>query len=340
MAERNPGMTTTFDDVVTPLTLPVDLTGGAVPEAMVMDGIVRGQAIVGRTRSNDTMLGLKFDNGGRPVRVDLELSADEATEKWWRVRVPEEHREADLTLPRLVSIRAGQKARLVGAALVTQLAEDSPGLTRVAVSFDLDADEINPEGLLMIEVLGVSLGRDDLLDVRPALGLRYDAVRVTERGADEPRLPAQVSGGHTIKARTRHGWMSVVPGEGVTSVELEAVDAPLQLAALTKKNRYTRVGAKAMRKGTRIARSQARQAVSSVVNTSFSVPDGAVEVLDLQGRPVTEGVSVTRGPAGRLVVTFSESVTEPVLVHIDTKPQGRRSAGFLGATEWAIVGVH
>ena len=80
MAERNPGMTTTFDDVVTPLTLPVDLTGGAVPEAMVMDGIVRGQAIVGRTRSNDTMLGLKFDNGGRPVRVDLELSADEATE--------------------------------------------------------------------------------------------------------------------------------------------------------------------------------------------------------------------------------------------------------------------
>ena len=223
---------------------------------------------------------------------------------------------------------------------VTRLPEDGQGLTRVAMSFDLDADELNAEGLLMIEVTGVSLGRDDLLDVSPALGLRYDAVRISKREPGDGAPPAQVSGGHTVRARTRRGWMSIVPGPGTTSVDLELVDAPLQLAKLAESNRYGKLGARVVRKGTNIARTQLRQAVTSLGPASMRVATDAVEVLDLAGRPLRDGVSVTARKGGRLTIELAPSITAPVIVRLDTDPAGRRAAGFVGKTEWAIVGVH
>ncbi len=339
MAVANPGMTTTFDSKVTPLTLPVELTGGAVPEALVMDGIVRGQAIIGRLRGNQTLLGLKFDNAGQSVRVELALSADDATWDWWVARVPEDAQDSPAQLPRLVAVRAGSKARLVGATVVTRLPEDAHGPTRAVISFDLDAAELDSDGLLIIEVEGLGLGRPDLHEVQPALGLRIDSVRIEAHDPNAPAPATQVSGGNTAKARTRGGWLSIIPGTGQTQVDLELVDAPLQLTRLASINRYGKYAARVARKGTSKGRRHLRQVVAKA-GSATPVLDGLeMEVLDLAGNPITDGVTVSVPSGGRLRLQVADHVGEPILVRLTTSPEGMRSAGFLGRGEWSVVGV-
>ncbi|MDG4798240.1 hypothetical protein [Micromonospora sp. WMMD1082] len=205
---------TEFDDPTPARELPALFTSGGDPEVLVADQMARGIAIVGRVQGASGAVVLKLRTGGRPVRVRVNLHVDGASQTAWsRAAAPARGMRE---LPRLVMVRAQGADR--AAALISR----QRGRLRLVeahawVEFDLRADEVGQDGLLIIELADATLPgwAASALSQLAAIGVRINQVEVhaiedLAEGQGSGRLaggPAQLAGlvsaGGLVGARGR-----------------------------------------------------------------------------------------------------------------------------------------
>ncbi|MCE1179851.1 MAG: hypothetical protein LWW86_12610 [Micrococcales bacterium] len=173
---HNPGIETDFDDVVAPLSVPAQLTSGAAPELMMMDGLARGQAIIGRGWATQTMTGLKLDSAGRDVRVSVRLSLDNAAGEWWATRTPEGRAGERPWRPRVIAFSCQGAA--VGSVTLTRAETAAPAPTPATIHFEVPAARIDPDSLLVIEMGGAASGREGSALPSAMVGVRVDGIQV------------------------------------------------------------------------------------------------------------------------------------------------------------------
>ncbi|WP_433528107.1 hypothetical protein ACQPYA_17230 [Micromonospora sp. CA-263727] len=205
---------TEFDDPVPSRDLPATFTSGSDPQVLVVEKVARGVAIVGRVQDASGTVVLKVRTDGRPVRVRVNLHVDGASQgAWSRVAAPN---RGVRELPRLVMVRAQGTAR--AAALISR----QRGRLRMVeahawVEFDLRAEEVGADGLLIVEVADAALPQWAAVSLSPlaAIGVRINQVEVVAigdvgEGRESGRLtgaPAQLAGlvsaGGLVGARGR-----------------------------------------------------------------------------------------------------------------------------------------
>ncbi len=205
---------TEFDEPASSRDLPALFTSGGDPEVLVVDRVARGVAIVGRVQGASGAVVLKVRTGGRPVRVRVDLHVDGASQgAWSRAASPT---RGVRELPRLVMVRAQGTDR--AAVLISR----QRGRLRMVeahawVEFDLHADEVGRDELLIIELADATLPPWAATSLSPlaAVGVRINQVEVVAiedvgEGKGSGRLtgaPAQhaglVSAGGLVGARGR-----------------------------------------------------------------------------------------------------------------------------------------
>ncbi len=191
------GFRTELDRPVPALTLPAVVRTGRDPALSVVDGFVRGSGIVGRFSAGSGLIGLKVAAGGRPVRVSVTVRADAETAAWWQHRVPARYLPGDPHGPRLLLVRSQGAVRT--AVLLARRPGDFALGARATATFDLSADEVPDDGLLIVELADPRplAGLPDQLPARAALGVRIDSVTVEHRpdsAADRTPPPDTVAG--------------------------------------------------------------------------------------------------------------------------------------------------
>jgi hypothetical protein len=223
----DPRFTTVFDEPSVPSTLPVAVDSGTDLAVQLADGLFRGDGLVGRVTHPDAMLGVRVTvpAGARSVRVGLTLSVDDASPRWWDERVPSEARPRGAHTPRLIRILSQGESRLV--TMLRRTASDRGRPTSTVVSFDLAAGEIEPGGLLVIELRSLSGGLASWAHVLPygAVGVRVDRIDVVPQpSAAEPRIGHLAGGSHPVVRRrtaeidVRPGFFVANPGPAATPV--------------------------------------------------------------------------------------------------------------------------
>lgn len=172
---------TVFDRPVSALRPPATVRTGGGASLQVCDGFVRGTGIVGRFSASPGLLGLKVTAGG-PLRVTVVLRADRETATWWEHRVPESVRPRRPHGARLLLVRSQGATR--GAALLTRPRGAFALDATAAVRFDLTADEVPVDGLLVLEVADAAAATGTL--PYAAVGVRIDSVTLEPVPADAP----------------------------------------------------------------------------------------------------------------------------------------------------------
>jgi hypothetical protein len=254
---------TMFDGPVAALELPGRVGSGADPALQVVDGIHRGEDVIGRATSADSILGLKVAAAGpgvRSYRVTVTLAMDDASLKWWDDRVSADVEPRNAVGARLVQVSSQGRTRAF--TLLKRRKSDSGGQTRAVVEFELDAAEIDPDGLLVVELRSPheQLPPWGVTAMPPygAVGVRVDAIEVVPlTSAAEPRT-AHLAGGHLPRRRTgeveiRSGFFVANPGTAVSqSWALRAV-----LKRPERRVRYRRrklIGMRVRRKSKRLVK--------------------------------------------------------------------------------------
>ncbi|NLU78349.1 hypothetical protein HCA58_08140 [Micromonospora sp. HNM0581] len=220
---------TEFDEPVPARELPAMFASGGDAEVLIADQVSRGVAIVGRVQSGSGAVVLKVRTGGRAVRVRIDLHVDDASQTAWsRAAAPTRGMRE---LPRLVTVRAQGTDR--AAALISR----QRGRLRMVeahawVEFDLRAEEVGADGLLIVEVVDgtVPPWASTALSPAAATGVRINQIEIvaideaeghahTERftGA-AAQLAGLVSAGGLVGARGR--------GQGQARSRFFVVNAP------------------------------------------------------------------------------------------------------------------
>ncbi|NRQ38119.1 hypothetical protein HII36_40765 [Nonomuraea sp. NN258] len=168
------GPATDLDQVVLPAIPPVHLLSGQVSALQVTDRLHRGTQIVGRFETTG-LAGFKVAAQGRPLRVQMSLSADELSVSGWHLG---ETQPPPPPLPRFVQIRS--QGRLRQCVLLRGRK------AHAQVAFDLTAEEIPDDGLICVEALDITEGDGICDEVRQAVdgkimpdgvaGLRIDKI--------------------------------------------------------------------------------------------------------------------------------------------------------------------
>lgn len=312
----NPKLTTQLDPVVSPLVLPAAITSGTVPQLALADGIARGQAIVGRCRLNDVLLGLKVAQPTEALEVVLKVSTDDATPKWWgKGKTDQRYKWSKARVFSVIS-----QGRLVGALMLKGY------FSSAELRYRLQPDELDDDGLLMIEIIPQS---DSALRVMedPLAGVRIDSIIVgTVSGAQSA---AQFSG---ASPNTFWGeYALVVPGPKAEWVSLELTEKP-PLAGFARYNRATRLAARILRKAGVLTRRGLRRvipgaAIDEVVKhltvELFDIDNQPVEVI---WRPTKLGLDV-KIPAG----------TEPLSLRVALPPENWRRLGYSKYAVWRFL---
>ncbi|MEP6462757.1 MAG: hypothetical protein ABJC62_04935 [Frankiaceae bacterium] len=219
MRGRDAGLrlSTSYDDVVHPRPLPVSFTRGDDPAVQLIDGFVRGRQSLGRFAVATGLVGFRVAADARPVRVTVQLRADEVSAKYWTGRVAEPLGVAgDPSAPRVLQLKS--QGRVRGAVLLCRApwaAEGTP--VRGALRFGLAPEELPADGLLLIEVAdapGLAVGEGSPLLPHAAVGVEPTEVAVETAGMAQPPPRG------TLDAVTaeRHGWLAtgdLPPQEGV-----------------------------------------------------------------------------------------------------------------------------
>lgn len=173
---------TALDRPVAPLALPATVRSGGGAAIQICDGFVRGTGIVGRFSASPGLIGVKVAAAGRPLRVTLRLAADRETAQWWEHRVPERVTPRQPHGARLLLVRSQGATR---SAVLLDRPHGSFALDATAtVQFDLGADEVPDDGLLILELADAGNPPEDVLP-HGAVGVRVDSVTV-EPVADDP----------------------------------------------------------------------------------------------------------------------------------------------------------
>ncbi|MGJ3510072.1 hypothetical protein [Enemella sp. A6] len=225
---RSAGFSTHFDIPVEPIPADERVTAGTTEGLMVMDGMVRGVGIISRIRNNYALLGFKAPRFDGPVRVSLDLCVDQASEtettkvRAWAARKARIQAGGDedelVELPplpphRLVQITTrGREVALV--------ALESRRTCRQQVEFILQPDEVDPDGLTLLEFYG--LDANDLgIREYGLVGVRIDGITMTT--AEEPSCPTQVTGTGRSERQT---LITVMPGDDSARVQIGWAPGP------------------------------------------------------------------------------------------------------------------
>jgi hypothetical protein len=301
---------TAYDEERTTLELPVEVTSGRDDGLAIVDQVIRGTAIVGRVTGGFGAVALKVRGTGRPVRVTVSIRLDDLSARWWsdQVRPPRQTPER----PRLVLVRAQGLVR--GAALLARRQGwRRAGGASVDVVFDLAADEVDRDGLLVIELAETArpAWTDGRVSPQSALGLRIDRIAVQEPGAP---VPAGYQPTGCDLALLAPGGPSSFRLE-LTTVGYAPPPPRTPLGTITKRR-----PARAVFKAGRIARRVAVQAGSRV---NPDRPGGRLGMLaaDLgTGAPI-EAAVVDRRP-GSLDIRLTPPPGGPVLIGLDSAYPG------------------
>jgi hypothetical protein len=303
---------TSYDEDRHTLDLPVEVTSGRDEGLCIVDQVIRGTAIVGRVTGDFGAVALKVRGTGKPVHVVVSIQLDDLSTRWWsdRVRPPRQTPER----PRLVLVRA--QGELKGAALLARRqAWRRASNSTAEIGFDLTADELDRDGLLVVEI--AETPRPSWIHGRvsrtSALGLRIDQITVREQGDGEPvRFSYRPTGCDLV----------LLPPDAPSSFRLDmtTVDYAPPLPRTPTGQITKRRPARAVFKAGRMAR---RLAVSagSRVNPDRPAASFGLLATDLStGDPIDVAV-VGRRP-GSLDVQLDPPPGVPILVGLDAAHPG------------------
>lgn len=303
---------TDYDAAPTVIELPVDVDSGRDEGVCIVDQVVRGTGIVGRVTGDYGAVGLKVRSPGVATRVTVVVHLDELATRWWsdRVRPPRLAPE----LPRLVLVRA--QGELRGAAvLARRQGLRRAGGAKATVEFDLTADELDGDGLLMVELAepprpAWTAGR---IAARSALGVRIDRISV------RAQEPTTANTAPTDPTGCDLAVLAPNPPERIR-LEVSAVP-PAPPLPRSPSNRWTR--RKPARAGFKVLRAARRAGTRVVAEVSKSRPGAGlgVHAVDLlTGVPVE--VDIVRQRPGCLDLRLAGPVEGPVLIGLDDGDRG------------------
>ena len=301
---------TEYDEPRPTVDLPVEVASGRDDALCIVDQVIRGTGILGRVTGDFGAVALKIRGTGKPVQVRVDLQLDDLSTRWWSDRV--RPRRFDPERPRLVLVRAQGEIR--GAAvLARRQGWRGAGSAQASVEFDLAADDLDRDGLLVVEVAEAARPSwsDNRVSARSALGLRIDTILVREQGSS-------AAAGF---APTGCDLAVLQPG-GPRSFRLDVSSVPLAppVARTPTTRLTTRKPARAAFTLTRIAR---RAAIRAAAQALPERPGTGLGVLaaDLRtGAPVPAEV-VGRRP-GSLDVRLDTVPESPVLIGLDSAHPG------------------
>lgn len=304
--------TTKYDEPRHTLELPVEVTSGRDEGLIIVDQVIRGTAIVGRALGDFGALALKVRGTGKPVHVTVTIQLDDMSTRWWADRIKPPRMAPER--PRLVLVRA--QGDLKGAALLARgQAWRRATNSTVVLGFDLTADELDQDGLLVIELAEAPRPSwvEGRLSRQSALGLRIDRITVREQGD-----------GERVKFAYRQTGcdLALLPPDAPSAFRLEVntVEYAPPLPRTPTGKLTKRRPAKAVFKAARMAR---RVAVSagSRVNPDRPGSSLALRAVDLSnGAPVD--VTITGRSSGSLDVKLDPPPGVPILIGLDTAHPG------------------
>jgi hypothetical protein len=294
---------TRYDEERRTLDQPAEVSSGRDDALCIVDQVIRGVAIVGRVTGDYGAVALKVRGTGRPVRVTVSIQVDDMSTRWWSDRVKPPRLTPER--PRLVLIRAQGEIR--GAALLARRqAWRRASSTSAEVAFDLGADELDLDGLLVIELAEPNRPEwtSGRVSAKSAIGLRIDRITVRE----------QPTGPLPFTYRATGCDLALLPPDGPTSFRLDLSSVEYAPPPpRTPSNRITRrKPARAVFKAGRIAR---RVAVSAGSRVAKDRPGGGIDILaaDLSTGAAIEATVVARS-AGSMDVRLNRPPGVPVLV--------------------------
>jgi hypothetical protein len=181
---------TEYDDPQPVGELPTVVSGGHQPTLGLVDQVVRGHQIIGRAVGDPATVGLRVRPAGGPVRVAVSLQLDDAGTRWWAGRVKPDPAQPER--PRLVVVTS--QGRIRGAAvLARKQGWLRAGGSKDTVVFDLAAEELGAEDLLLVELSDPRVALPgwaaERFSVRSAIGLRIDRIQLDPHPSTEP-VPA------------------------------------------------------------------------------------------------------------------------------------------------------
>lgn len=195
MRTRQSWFDTLFDDPVDGLAVSSVVSSGRDPALRMVDGFVRGIAVVGRCAATPTLLAFKVAARGQPIRVRVWVRFDWTAVKWWSERVVGG------------SVAGGRRARLLlvrsqgrlrhAFVLSRQRHGTTEKVARACITFDLAADEVPDDGLVIVELLDptdVALPAPVAAGLvrQPTVGLQVDHVEIAT--PDEGPAPGTAVG--------------------------------------------------------------------------------------------------------------------------------------------------
>lgn len=294
------------------LDLPVEITSGKDPGICILDQVVRGTGIVGRVTGDFGAVALKVRGTGRPMHVSVTVHLDEVATRWWSDRVKPPRNVPEL--PRLVVLRSQGLIR--GAALLARRQGwRRAGGSKITIEYDLTAEELDADGLLLIELAEPPRPPwvEGRLTPRSALGVRIDRICV------QPAADPDSSGDSAANS----GCDLAVFQPGVTGdFRVDALSVPpAPPLPRSPSNRWTRrKPARAGFKAVRLAQRVATRA------TAKALPARAGNGLDLLAVDLVTGepaaVEVLKRRPGGLDVRLPEPAAGPVLIGLSQPERG------------------
>ena len=240
-----PRFLTEFDEPVPALALPGLVTSGRDPVVQLVDGISRGDDVIGRVTHADGLIGIKVvpPAGTTSVRVVLTLSLDAASLPWWDDRVPESVGPRNAAGARLVQVSSQGEIR--ATTLLTRRRADHGRATTSVVEFELAADETEPDALLVIELRS----RPDAIPqwarrtVPPygAVGVRLDRIELVPQPSRAVRRTGGLAGGsvpyRAAEVEARWGLFVANPAAGDPVWSVRAIPRPPERRVRSRRGR-------------------------------------------------------------------------------------------------------
>ncbi len=352
---------TDFDRPTPVQTVPVKITTGLADGPVpIVDGLNRGDRIIGRFELSPGLVALKVAAGGAPIRVTVRIGADAATAAFARQHTPDSAPSPYAT--RLIVVRSQGQTR--GAVMLGRRPSDFTFQSTAVVSFDLAAEDVTDDGLLIVELAegvpgsyaacGLRLDAIELAPAGPApqsAGL-LTAAQLIERGLASTGVPAAngtaelTSDEFVVVPRGKTPTWTLRAGlaRSVTPDPLRPKPGPL-LAARPTGSAAPRVREKMLALGRRKAGDarfraiqRARHAGVRLLSRLFVAPIAWVlagiwfrtgrvtaAITPVSGAPTM--VCIVRRNGRRLTVTAPAAIHEPAVVRLEA----RRFLGFMPA---------
>lgn len=149
------------------------VSSGLDPVVRMVEGFVRGGAIVGRVAAAEAVLVVDTGSSGAARLVEVELAVDGESAAWWEKRATASHLDATRLVRRVVVGLAGAEGTTVELSPATSPFDQAPGTARVTVPVPAAAAR-----LATVVLRSHPDARDGRLP-QSAIGLRVNSLTVT-----------------------------------------------------------------------------------------------------------------------------------------------------------------